>query len=680
MIWQQGLVLAVIVLLFITLCFDRVKPDIATAVAVAFLWCAGILKSSDVLNGFGNNALATVVALYVVVEASNGVTLLGRVIKQFFGKSKFGQLSLFKQMIFISLLSTFINNTPLVAFFAPLVKEWARSQRRPASKFMICVSYSAILGGMMSIIGTSTTLIVQGLLQGSKLPPMSLFETFPLGSCATVVGTLFMCTVGYWLLPAHQTGLFRHAQEHANEFLTEIQVQSGSTLIGKKINVEVICLFQGEATALKLLRPKPKDPTKPQDPTATVNSSLSAMLNPNQHSSVENEPRSNDEQNRLIASDQVIELAAISARIDLEENPPASLDWLSVQEAAFQEEHMFDILSPVPDTETFQLGDRVLLAANRLQLLSTLRETSQQKAVDLFVELPSNDVLALLHHSFEVVLSNSNPILSLPAGQAFAKFSETYECAVLAFRRDGITQTATSFRGTKLKAADCLLVVGKESFRTGIPPSDFLLISEIGEPFRPVTKWTYGTLVILLAMFIAGGGGFFPMEQVAIVAALLNILAGFVTVKQSYSSIPGDLVVLIGFSFALGRAMETSGLAKEIANLLVLSEISPTSMLYVLYLVVLVMTEVISNNSAATLTYPIALALSRSLKVHHMPFIMVVNFAATCAFAVPFGYQCHLMVYGPGGYNMRDFLKVGIPMNMIVMVVVCGLAPYFHPF
>jgi di/tricarboxylate transporter len=126
--------------------------------------------------------------------------------------------------------------------------------------------------------------------------------------------------------------------------------------------------------------------------------------------------------------------------------------------------------------------------------------------------------------------------------------------------------------------------------------------------------------------------------------------------------------------------MDKSGLADDIAKLLASSNLSPNNLCYLLYVVVLVMTEIISNNSAATLSYPIAMSLAKALEVDHMAFVMIIIFASTCAFAVPMGYQCHLMVMGPGDYTFKDFLKVGLPMNFLITVVVSAFAPIFFPF
>jgi di/tricarboxylate transporter len=128
------------------------------------------------------------------------------------------------------------------------------------------------------------------------------------------------------------------------------------------------------------------------------------------------------------------------------------------------------------------------------------------------------------------------------------------------------------------------------------------------------------------------------------------------------------------------QATDKSGLADDIAKFLVSSDLSPETLCYLLYLVVLIMTEIISNNSAATLSYPIAMSLAKTLEVDHMAFVMVIIFASTCAFAVPMGYQCHLMVMGPGDYTFRHFLLVGLPMDFLILVVVSAFAPTFFPF
>eukprot|EP00294_Goniomonas_avonlea_P008116 CAMPEP_0114555308 /NCGR_PEP_ID=MMETSP0114-20121206/8680_1 /TAXON_ID=31324 /ORGANISM="Goniomonas sp, Strain m" /LENGTH=703 /DNA_ID=CAMNT_0001740425 /DNA_START=51 /DNA_END=2162 /DNA_ORIENTATION=- len=701
--WKAILCCVDVGVLFVALCFERFPPEVVTLCALLVLWFAGVVQSKDALAGFSNSALITVTALFVVVEAAQKVSWLPRLVKRFFGQNTHPRWSVFKQMCFIGTLSAFLNNTPLVAFFTPIVKDWARSNGSPASKFLIPVSYAAILGGQLTIIGTSTTLVVQGLLAQSGLPLMGFFEPALLALPCCILGFLLQATVGYYLLPDHKGGLFRHAKEHASEFLTEMILNDDSKLLGQRIQLKLSNLFAGKAQAIKLLRAKNSTPDTDSLYTGDVflhsdlpacdttfkspTSAISDLGSPNAVGGVRLRIASDrDQAAGVVPGDDDVLTSLEEARPQTE--PETELLQLggdvlnerAVKVAAREEENMYHIISPIPNEERFTAGDRLILAVRPEALLNAALETSGAKFVDLDV----NELRGLMHQSYEVVLASDNPFVGRPAAVAFTEMCRKYECAVLALRRNGETITvggSDSLTDLRLQTGDTVLVVGKATFfEDWMPSRDFYVISAIGEPRVPDNKWQYGTVVILVAMFVVGGGGIVPMDQVAMGAAALNVALGFMSSKEAIASIQWNLVILIGSSLGIGRAMEVSGLAKDIANLLAQSNLSPHGLLFLLYFVVLAMTEVVSNNSAAALTYPIAISVAKTLGLNAMPFVMAVVFAASCGFAVPIGYQCHLMVMGPGGYDFKDFVKIGVILDILCMGIVAGFAPVIWPF
>lgn len=235
-----------------------------------------------------------------------------------------------------------------------------------------------------------------------------------------------------------------------------------------------------------------------------------------------------------------------------------------------------------------------------------------------------------------------------------------------------------------------MLLISEKSFLNtwGMKRSkDFYAASQVvgTSDLSPVGWSQYLSLVFLIAMFVVGSIGSnwdvpFEMEKAAMVAAGLNILCGCVSPSEAYELIQWDLVVLIGSSFGLGSALESTGLAKTIAEYIAGWKAGPHGSLFMMYGLTLVLTELISNNAAATLTIPIAANMAKALKVSPKPFVIAICIACTAAFALPLGYQTHLMVYGPGGYTQRDFLKVGVIMDLLYWAVIAGLAPLIWPF
>jgi di/tricarboxylate transporter len=551
------------------------------------------------------------------------------------------------------------------------------------------------------MIGTSTNLVVQGFLVQSKLPPLGFFEIAQVGLPAMFAGTLFMCTIGFWLLPS-ETGLFRNLASHASEFLSEMVVDSPSTLIGEPVNLKITAIFHGQAKAIKLFRPRVGSPLA----SLTSNAITAGPGGPADGAAVSievgtvsieiptvNPPVSLDSpdlRKRAAKADVVVatslEASAVEAdtfdAVDAESlvSPVGSehLQVSAVLHAREEELQNFETIAPVEDSTKFQAGDRLILACHRDALL----EAQNVASGATFVGIDNADVAGLMSQCYEVVFSHSNKFLGdVPVSKAL---QQHYGCVVLAIRRNGVTWNAgdsESLRRLEVAAGDTLLLLANDQFGElwGRSP-DFYVVSQIGQKPKRTQPWQYGSVLIVIAMFTIGGLGLIEMEKAALLAAGLSVAFRFVGPDEVYTLIQWDLVVMIGASFGIGAAMEVSGLANDIARLLTTSSIGPPAMLFILYGVVLVMTELITNNAAAAIAFPIALNIAKGLGVSHKPFVIVVLFAATAAYALPIGYATHLIVFGPGGYTIRDFFKVGVPMDIIYWVVIAGLSPVIWPF
>jgi di/tricarboxylate transporter len=279
----------------------------------------------------------------------------------------------------------------------------------------------------------------------------------------------------------------------------------------------------------------------------------------------------------------------------------------------------------------------------------------------------------------EAVVSDSCPILRKTIREG--RFRSRYNAVILAVARNG-ERIQGKIGEIVLRAGDTLLLETHPTFAEQQRGSrDFYLVSEIpdSEPMRhdraPVA------LVILLIMVACAVFGWLSMLKAASLAAIAMVITGCCSPSRALKNIEWPVLLVIGAAFGLGKALEVTGGAAAIANSLIqLAGDNPLSTLIVVYGITGLLTELITNNAAAALMFPIALSLSETLGVDIMPFAIAVMMAASASFSTPIGYQTNLMVYGPGGYKFTDYLRIGIPLNLIFWAVTCTLIPFIFPF
>ena len=279
----------------------------------------------------------------------------------------------------------------------------------------------------------------------------------------------------------------------------------------------------------------------------------------------------------------------------------------------------------------------------------------------------------------EAVVSNTCPFLGREIREG--RFRSTYDAVVIAVARNG-ERLKQKIGDIRLEAGDTLLLETSVAFRERQRSNrDFYLVSEVRGSTPPRHDRAWIACATLVAMVLAASLEIVPMSAAAFVAAAVVICTHCITPNEARKSIEWESLFLIAASFGLARAMEKTGLAELIAH----STISaagehPQALLAAIYLVTMVFTELMSNNAAAVLVFPIAWQTAADLGVNPMPFVMAVTVAASCGFATPMGYQTNLMVYGPGGYKFSDYVRFGGPLNLLVMAVTVLLAPLIWPF
>ena len=506
------IVLAGLCLMMGMLIADWLRPGFVLFSGVVLFMCTGILTPHEALAGFGNEGMITVALLFLVSEGVRRSDALGHLVKWLLPVRRDmtvrkGYLRILPTIVAVS---AFLNNTPVVVVFIPIIKQWARRTGLAVRKFLIPLSYAAILGGMCTLIGTSTNLVVHGMMLDEGFAGFSMFELGKVGGCIAVVGLLYMILLGNRRLPDDST----------------LEEQPRTEESGREVEAVLGPRFPGI--------------------------------------------------NRTFAEfDFRIHYGAgsRSARRGGEELPPESV--------------------------IFRAGDTLVLETD-----------------GTFID------------------------------------------------RWGDSRV-------------------------------FLMLSN-GSEHRPVCpRWKKWLALALLVVMIAGATfGSMPFMADLVpgmrldmffwvcVVAVLMACFGIFPAKKYTKFISWDILVTIASALAISRAMVNSGLADWIASGLsqLSSAASPWAVLAVLYITTNLITEFITNNAAAAFAFPVALSASAHLGVDPMPFFVAICIAASCSFSSPIGYQTNMIVQGIGNYRFRDFVRIGLPLNLIAFVVSMVLIPLFWPF
>jgi di/tricarboxylate transporter len=565
-----------------------ISPDVVFLGGLTVLIITKTVSPEEALVGFANQGMLTVAALYIVAAGLKETGAIQFIVDKIIGRSKNIRRAQTRVMAPVMVISAFLNNTPVVASFIPALEDWARKNRIPASKLLIPLSYAAILGGTCTLIGTSTNLIVNGLLI-ERFPSQSIgiFEPGLVGLPIAVIGFFYLLLFGRMLLPIRGSGF--DTFKDPREYTIEMIVRPGSSLVGKTVE---------EAGLLHL-------------PSLFI-----------------------VEVNR---GDQII--------------------------------------TPIDRNLVLKGNDRIIFAGVLESIIDLKQVKGLRTATDQMFKLDASNRERLL---FEAVVSQSNPLLGTTIRKG--KFQNRYNGVILAVSRNG-DRVKKSVGDIVLKTGDTLLIEAPsnfwEQFRNS---SDFYLISNIAEAQAPIYEKSWMAWATLGVMISSVALGFLSMFQASFLAAGLMVLTGCLQPSSVKKSVDWTVLLVIAATLGLGNAMEVTGTAHHLAsNMMELLESSPYLALAGTYLATWILTEMITNNAAAVLIFPIAISVASSLDVSYMPFIFVIIMAASASFSTPIGYQTNLMVYGPGGYHFTDFTRIGLPLNLLVAVLTVVLVPMIWP-
>ncbi len=599
MTWENyQMILTFAVLGGVFLCFVKewLPPDLVALGGMCVLLATGVLGEVELGKIFSNPAPMTIGAMFVLGEAltrTGAIDWIAHRFERWAGKSM-GRALLVLALIVMP-LSAFMNNTPVVIVFLPVLMAFSRKSGLKASKLLIPLSFLSILGGTITLIGTSTNLLVAGLAKQSGQPAFGIFEISALGVVYAVVGFLYIALIGRHLLPERDTVSSLLDAEDTRKFCSAVELPMDSPLVGERLL---------------------------------------------------GHPLFSDSKRTI-----VYEVIRFGRRVE-----DIPLDALVLH------------------------GGDVLWFRATSKELAEIRETKGLVMVhDKVMGDADEENTDAEVKTVEAIISRQSPLV----GQSVRKSNirRRYGVVVAAVHRKGVNVSA-GYQDMRLAFGDTLLLEGPVRNLVRMQASENFL--SLNETVLKATRKSKVAIAvgILLAVVAAAAFGLLSISAAALIGAVLAIYTRCLDVRDSYRSIEWNMLFLIYGMLGLGLAMEKTGGAALIANAVVglMRDFGPVVILAAIYLLASILTELVTNNAVAILLTPIVISIADSMGVDPRPFIVAIMFGASASFITPIGYQTNTYVYGAGGYKFTDFLKIGIPLNLILWVVATFLIPRIWPF
>ena len=589
MSWEVWFTVAVVLTVLFLLATTPAPTEMVLLGAMVVLSVSQIITPTQALSGFSSPGVMTIAALYVVIAGLRETGAIAWFSHLVFGRPKSLRAAQAKLMTSGALLSTVINNTPVVAMFIPIAQEWSARFGFPLSRLLLPLNNVVILAGLCTLIGTSTNLAVYGLLlQVRPDAELGLFDLVWIGVPLTLVGMIYALVFSKYLLPDRQAPM--EQLENAREYAFQVRVHANGPMVGKSL-AEVGLRNLKSAYVLEIER----------------RGRLITAVGPEQV---------------LEADDRLTCVGVVDAVVDMRRMPGLT----------------------VAEDQEFRLN---------------LKHAQRQLA--------------------ELVLSQTSPLVGKRVKDS--NFRDRYGAAILSVSREGSRVTG-KVGDIVFQAGDTLLVeTGYHFFEKHKHDRDFLLVSQLHDSAPSDFRRAPVSFGILLLMIVVAAMEWLPLFEASFIAAGLMVATGCMTTRRAASSIEYQLVAAIAASFALGVALTESGAAALAGSWLVqFAQGNPWVALVLLYAVTVVVTEMITNNAAGVLMFPVALSVAEAAGVSFMPFVIAIMVAASAGFITPIGYQTNLMVYGPGGYKFSDFVRFGLPLNIVCGIITVSIVPRVWPF
>lgn len=600
---------ATLILALISFVREKIPAHITALLVMASLLLFGVITTGEALSVFSNSAPITIAAMFVIGAAlkmtgviDQMVYLIIRIAEKNFWLAISGFFG------FVLVASAFMNNTPIVIIMTPVIIMLTKKFNRHPSKFLIPLSYIAIMGGTCTLIGTSTNLLVNGIVIETQVPSFNIFDITLPGLIMAAVGILFLITIGHRLLPIRpqfSEEVFAPDNIHKH-FIANAMVLPDSEAIGKSL--DQIGFPLGEDCRLIDIIRKEKSlvETLPKEDVINKN-----------------------EKQRI---------------------------------------HIDHLLRNIP----LQAFDRILIRSHKEKLITINKLPG--------IILGEREGLSELREAQETIIMEGivGPDSRLINNQiSSAWIRRRYNCHIWALHRQNKI-IKKNFSKIPLRFGDVLLIEG--------PPSDLddffkneEILSLTKFEKRPFRKKGVIALLTIIAVVVLSAVNFMPITGLALIGAILVVFTNCITPQKAYESIDWRIMMLIFGMLTLSIAMENTGIAeflvRETASFT--SQFGPKAILASIYLITSILTEIMTNNAVAVLITPLVISLTLKLGLNPQPFIVAIMFAASASFATPLGYQTNTYVYNAGNYLFRDFLKIGIPMNIINFITAVFVIPLF---
>ena len=575
------ILLVTMIVFFIT----EIVPIEVTALSTAVLMVIlGILPNKEFLNILSNPAPWTIICMFVLSGALVRTGVLDKVGDFISSNTKKSPLFVIFLLIVITIiLSAFINNTPVVLVLIPIVLKLANEMKISASKLLIPLSYLAIMGGMLTLIGTSTNLLIDGVAQSYDLEPFGMFEITPIAAVLAIIGVIYLFLFSSILLPERSSMSDILSGRDSMSFLTEVVIPRGSPLIDK-ISTETNIFNRDGMRVINILR--------------------------------------NDNSLGSNFSDEI----------------------------------------------SFKAGDRIVLRTQMDELIS-LKESNDLRMVDTLTSKQTITVETLVPPGCRIV---GRSLGSLRLRRRFGVY------ALAIHRRN--RNLSKQLENVVIKVGDTLLIEGAiEDIQKMATDVDLVILAESNvRAYR--RKHAPLVLSAFIGLILFSSLGLAPLFVLAITAVVFVLCSRCIDIEEAYEFIDGKILVLIFSMLAIGRSLELNGLISGLTKVVdpYLNFLPLFIIIWFLYFLTSVLTETISNNAVAVVITPFAITLASSLGYDPRAFIMVIMIAASASFATPIGYQTNTMVYAAGGYKFTDFIKVGLPLNLIFGIVTSIIITYMY--